>query len=306
MSRSGTPADRGNTAALPLDGADAVLPFVFEHEPVRGALVSLDVTWREVLARRSYPAPLLPVMGEAMAAAALLAGSMKLTGPLVLQLRGHGPLSLLVVECGAELGMRATAKWRANLQAPLLDMIGDGRFVITLNSGQGQQAYQGVVAGEGETLADMLEHYMGTSEQVATRLWLAADETRCSGLFLQRLPRAADDDETWRRATILAGSLRAGELLRESSSALLRKLFHEETLRVFSSRPTQFRCNCGRPRVGDMLRALGRDEVEDIVREQGQVEVACDFCNQAYRFDPVDVAQLFATESTAAPSATKH
>ena len=286
----------GERAAAGMTGGDRLLPFVFDNAAIRGAWVSLDATWQAVLQRHDYPAELRPLLGEAMAASALLCGSLKFAGTMLLQLRGNGPLRLLVVECNADLTMRATAKWTGSLdRLDLRSLLGDGQFVITLDPGQGQQPYQGIVAGEGGRLSSMLEHYLATSEQVESRLWLVADGERARGLLLQRLPAAMgrDEEEDWQRVQLLAATLRPAELLGEDALVLLRRLFNEDTLRGFSPRFTCFRCSCSRRRVGGMLRMLGREEVDGIVAEQGRVEVQCEFCNQRYEYDAVDATALF-------------
>jgi molecular chaperone Hsp33 len=283
---------------------DILLPFVFDAADVRGAVVDLDATWREVLTRRDYPVPVRNLLGEAMAAAALLSSTLKFDGTLVLQTQSAdpaAPVRVMVVECNAAMEMRATATLGGAVppgaEHSLASLVGDGRLVITLDPRDGQDAYQGVVALEGEHLAVALENYMRRSEQLDTCIQLAAGGRRAAGLLVQRLPRegAGMAVSRWDDAAILARTISPEELLLLEPRQILRRLFHEFDLRVFGERDAVFRCACSRQRVGDMLRMLGRPEVESILAEQGKVSVDCEFCHQAYAFDPIDAAQLFLT-----------
>jgi len=286
---------------------DTIRRFLFEHAPVRGEIVHLDATWRAVLSRHEYPLPVRALLGEMMAAAALLTATLKFGGTLIMQIQGSGPVQLLVVECTSGHHMRATAKWsRLPANGDLRTLVGDGKFAITLDPGQGRPGYQGVVALEGASVAAALESYMARSEQIETRLWLAARDERAAGLLLQKLPAAASaDDDTWQRATLLAASLTPEELVALDAPALLRRLYSAEDIRLFKPRPVEFRCTCSRERVTSMLHMLGRAEVDSIVAERGEVEVNCEFCNQRYRFDGAAVAALFAAKPAAA-RATRH
>jgi molecular chaperone Hsp33 len=281
---------------------------MFEHAEVRGESVRLDATWRAVLARHHYPEPVKKLLGEMMAACALLAATLKFEGALIMQMQGSGPVTLLVVECDSEFHLRATAKWRDDpAHEDVRALLGDGKFVITIDPKTGGQAYQGIVALEGATVAEVLEHYMLRSEQLETRLWLASNGHQACGLLLQRLPeKTSDDEDTWNRALNLAGTLTSGELLSLPAREVLHRLFHEEDLRLFEPQPISFRCTCSRDRVTAMLRMLGLDEVRSILSEQGRIDVDCEFCNQHYTFDPVDAEQIFAAEVLTQAGNTRH
>jgi molecular chaperone Hsp33 len=274
--------------------SDALHRFLFEQAAIRGERVHLDASWRTVLERHNYPPVLLQLMGELTAAAVLLAATLKLQGSLILQIQGRGAIKLLVVECTGDLQLRATAKWEGELHGDLTEMVGDGRFVITLDPKNGSQAYQGIVTLEGGSVADILQHYMSRSEQLETRLWLASDENGAAGMLLQKLPeKESHDADAWGRITKLAETLRRDELLQLSTMDLLHRLYHEEDVRLFEAQPVSFHCGCSREKVAAMLKMLGREEVESILQEQGTVEIHCEFCNQRYEFDPVDAAMLF-------------
>jgi molecular chaperone Hsp33 len=286
--------------------SDRLLPFMFDAADVRGAVVNLDAAWREVLTRHAYPAAVQGLLGEAMAAAALLSSTLKFDGSMVLQTQSadeSAPVRLLVVECGADLGMRATAKLGGPMppgdRPAMAGLVGDGKLVITLDPKDGQAAYQGVVPLEGTCLGGALENYMLRSEQLETRIVLAADGKRACGLLVQKMPGSggrAVATSRWDEASVLARTLSAQELLTLEPREILRRLFHEFDLRLFDERGPQFRCTCSRDRVADMLRMLGRSEVEDIVAEQGRVAVDCEFCSQNYAFDAAQAAALFGAE----------
>lgn len=288
--------------------SDSLRRFLLESTPVRGEIVHLDATWRAVLERRKYPAPLKTLLGEMMAAAALLSATLKFEGSLIMQMQGSGPVQLLVVEATSRHTLRATAKWEGELpDGNVRALLGNGRFVISIVPESGKQTYQGVVAMEGDSIAEVLEHYMAQSEQLETRLWLASDSKQAGGLLLQKLPSAPIvDADAWNRAIRLGETIRREELLALPATEIIRRLYHEEDVRVFDSRPVAFRCSCSRERVTSMLRMLGHDEVRSIIEEQDSVEVDCEFCGRHYSFDAVDAEQVFAAEHITRAQPTKH
>jgi molecular chaperone Hsp33 len=309
---------------------DALHKFLFEGMPVRGMLVQLGDSWREVLRRRepanggsgALPEPVRALLGEMTAASLLMQANIKFNGSLILQMQGDGPVPLAVAEARPDLSFRTTATVRGEvldtdgLQA-LLNVRGKGRCAITLDPldrRPGQQPYQGIVPLHGDrreplhALAQVLEHYMLQSEQLDTRLVLAANDEVAAGLLIQRLPvqgegnlegtqRRREDDiglnEDFNRIAHLASTLTREELLTLDAETLLRRLFWEEPVQRFEPLAPRFACTCSRVRVGGMLRGLGRQEVDSILAERGQAEVGCEFCGQHYRFDAVDVGELF-------------
>jgi molecular chaperone Hsp33 len=300
---------------------DILQKFIFDNAAVRGELVEISNAWREIQSRHAYPKAVRALLGEMVAAAALLSANLKFNGSIVMQIHGDGLVKLLVVECDANLRMRATAKLRDGADVPddatvtqLLNQHGRGRFVITLDpldKVPGQQPYQGVVPLIGDDIATVIENYMLRSEQMDTKLWLAADEHVARGLLLQKLPRNSaiegqvkqaseeEDLETWNRAVMLGQTLKQSELLSTDVETLLRRLFWEETIRVFDPLYPQFHCTCSREKVANMLRTLGKTEVEAALLDLGELGVNCDFCGKHYGFDAVDCAQLFASDTTA-------
>ena len=286
--------------------ADLLKRFIFDDAPVRGAIVQLDDAWRTVQERRSYPAGLQQVLGELLAASALLTSNIKFQGALIMQMHGHGPLKLAVVECSSEMTVRATAKWEGALDGlSLPQMIGDGKFVLTLDQIGAAVPYQGIVPLEGATVGEMLAGYMQRSEQLDTRLVLAANGQRAAGLLLQRLPEGHGDASEWDTLTQLLGTLSSPELLTLPPLEVLHRLFHQYQVRLLGDQEVHFGCRCSRDKVADMIRLLGRDEAELILREQGTITTVCEFCHTQYSFDPVDVEALF-VQGTAPGSQTKH
>ena len=287
---------------------DSLQRFLFEGAPVRGEIAHLDATWRAVLERHDYPESLRAAMGELMAAAALLSATLKFTGSLIMQVQGSGPVKLIVVECTSDQTMRATAKWDGELPAGTFrQLVGNGRFVITIAPEDAKQTYQGIVALEGDTVAEVLEHYMTASEQLETRLWLASDARQAAGMLLQRVPGpAGTDPDAWNRAVKLTETVTSQELLKLPAREIIRRLYHAEDIRVFEARLVSFRCSCSRERVVNMLRLLGHQEVQSILDERGNVEVNCEFCNRRYDFDPVDAEQVFAADVVTRVGTTRH
>jgi molecular chaperone Hsp33 len=303
--------------------------FLFEGLPVRGMLVRLTDAWTDMLRRREaaggYPEPVRQLLGEMAAAGVLMQANIKFNGSLILQIMGDGPVRLAVAEVQPDLSLRATAKVvgdvppLAQLEA-LVNVQGQGRCAITLDPKDrlpGQQPYQGVVPLHGDRreplqqVSQVLEHYMLQSEQLDTRLILAANDQVAAGLLIQRLPiegegnlgraHSREDEiglnEHYNRIAHLASTLTREELLSLDADTVLRRLFWEETVRRFEpltgAQGPRFACSCSRQRVGQMLRGLGREEIDSILAEQGRVEIDCDFCGARYHFDPVDVGGLF-------------
>lgn len=315
-----------------VDNKDTLQRFIFENAAVRGELVEISHAWREIQARHSYPAAVRSMLGEMVAAATLLSANLKFNGSIVMQIHGDGPVRLLVVECDAALRVRATAKLAPDAVVPddatvsqLVNAHGKGRFVITLDPQDkvpGQQPYQGIVPLAGENMATIIENYMLRSEQMDTKLWLAADTEVARGLLLQKLPRNSnasdqvkqateeEDLETWHRAVTLASTLKREEMLEVDIATLMQRLFWEETLRVFDPAHPEFHCSCTRERVGAMLKTLGKEEVDSALAELGELSINCDFCGKHYGFDKVDCAQLFTggptADATQPVSGTKH
>jgi molecular chaperone Hsp33 len=296
--------------------ADTLRRFIFERYPFRGQLVHLGPAWQAMMEHHDYPLQVRDSLGEAVVAAALLSSTLKYDGLLSLQLRGEGPMHLMLVECTDGLAMRAVARFRDPPDTRDLRLLsGNGTLTVTIESGDATNRYQGIVPLAGDSMGDCLRAYFEQSEQLPTRLWLRADGDSASGLLLQRLPVTArppgvtesgaggvseeEIEDAWRRVQLVASTVTADELAQLEDRDLLRRLFAEDDVRMFQTAPVFFRCRCSHERVGNMLKALGRAEVDSVLEEFGQVEVRCEFCSRAFRYDPVDCAVLFAGETHA-------
>jgi molecular chaperone Hsp33 len=288
--------------------------FIFEESDVRGELVALERSYAGVLAKHDYPEPVAQLLGELLAAAALLVGTLKFDGLLVLQANSSGPVSLLMVECSSDREIRGIARYDAEQithEAGLRDLMPDGTLTLTVDPRQGKR-YQGVVALDGADLSESLTSYFALSEQLQTRFWLNADGTRARGLLLQQLPAARltdpeDRAASWQHVTTLASTLTGEELLSLDNETVLHRLFNEDAVRMFDIQPIQFRCSCSRERSGNALVSLGLEDAQQLVIEHnGSIEIDCQFCNQRYLFDATDVAQLFSGGGVDSPSDTRH
>lgn len=290
-----------------MSATDSLHRFLFEGNRVRGEIIHLDATWRALQATTAYPTPVRDLLGEAAAAAALLTPTLKFKGRLTLQVSGGGPVNLLVVQCTSENTLRGLARWKGEPHAGEFgELLGGGRLAITVDPERGKERYQGIVEVGRAGLADTLEGYFAQSEQLGTRIWLAADGYRAAGLLLQQLPGEAEDADAWNRVQQLGGTLTRYELLQLDPERLMRRLFHEEDLRVFESVPFSFRCSCSRGSIEAVLRGLGREEVQSILVEEGAVRVDCDFCGQHYEFDGIDVEGLFTSTEQPRIPPTRH
>ncbi len=290
---------------------DCLHRFVFEGLPIRGHLVHLDASWRALIEHRQYPPVIRDMLGQAVSASLLLAATIKFEGVLSLQLQGDGPVHLMLAQSTSGLGVRALARYREPGAEAVAGsaMFGAGNLTVTLENDDLSQRYQGIVPISGDRLAESLQLYFENSEQLPTRLWLHADEYGASGMLLQRLPQEDGPavGDAWRRVQLLGDTLSAAELSHLADTDILHRLFNEDDVRLFEPEPVFFRCRCSRERVAGMLRALGEQESRSVLRERGEMEVRCDFCNRAYRFDAVDVEQIFAPPgATAAGAGSVH
>ena len=291
---------------------DRLRRFLFEDAPLRGHWVRLTDTWRDAREFQHLPTPVMRLLGEALAATALLAGSLKFTGTLTLQLRdGSGLVSMLIAQATSDLTLRGVAQVEEAAivgTETFAELMGVGQLVITVEQGGGS-SWQGIVPLDGNTLAACLERYFEVSEQVPTRIVLGADAQHAAGLLLQKLPAPAALGEAqearlldmWEEAAALLATVRANELLAAEPRELLERVFSMHDLRLFDAERVCFACHCGEERVAAMLRALGREEVESILVEQGSVTVTCEFCRRPYVFDAVDAARLFVPVATIHP-----
>ena len=288
--------------------------FIVEHQPVRGHWVHLKGAWRDLRAHSDYPAPVRSLLGQAVAASVLLAATLKFRGRLTLQLQGNGAVSLMVAQCTHDFRVRAIAHFdEGQIEAITAEEVpggatfrslagSDGRFTVTIEADERSLRYQGIVPLTGQSLAESLEAYFDASEQLPTRVRLAADDEHSAGLLVQRLPEAGEQaGEAWDSAQRGFERLTAKDLLRRPVEDVLGRGLPAYDLRLFRGAPVQFECRCGEGRVTALLRALGPEEVRDVLQDQGAVTVTCEFCHRPYRFDAEAIDALFADAGNAPP-----
>ena len=292
---------------------EQVQRFIFEGKPVRGHWVGVGQGWRDLRQFREYSPPVQELLGQAVCAVLLLAATLKFKGTLTLQLQGNGAVSLLVAQCTHDFRYRALARSQGDGAATSLTpevfrwLVGEeGRLTVTLEAEERDLRYQGVVPLTGHSLAACLEQYFASSEQLPTRVRLAADARNAAGLLVQRLPGvggsstdAADDEagSAWENAQASLEAVTAADLLQFTGEELLMQDFRHADVRVFAGTPVRFECRCDPQRVDNMLRGLGQEEVRDVLQEQGAVTVTCDFCNRPYQYDAAAVEALFRADA---------
>lgn len=290
---------------------DSQQRFLIESCDVRGQLVQLDQTWLDATARTDYPEHVRTVLGEAFVATTLLAGTIKFSGKMTLQVRGTGAVHLLVVQITDEGKMRGLARWHDEPASGDLNAVfgEDARMTITIETARQGEPYQGIVALEGDTLADALRTYFANSEQLQTELYLSVSDETATGMLLQKLPaeeQHAEDTDGWQRAVTLAATITPDELLKRDAQGLLNLIFHGERVRLFSPEEMCFECSCSRERTDAMLLGLGESEVQSILDEQGAVEINCEFCDSQYRYDAIDAGALFNANVVSDEPETRH
>ncbi len=292
---------------------DSRYRFLLEKANIRGVIVHLDETWKEVLRRAQYPHTVQRILGHAMVAVPLLASTIKFDGRLTLQARGSGPVKLLVVQARADGGQRGLAQWLSEPpEQPLQAIFGDATLTIQIESGKRGEVYQGVVEADGDLLQDALGRYFENSEQLPTQLWLHCDGDQAAGMLLQQLPESdasgepRDRDDDWRRVALMAGTVSSEELLSAEVQQLLPRVFSEDEVRLFDAEPLSFACGCSRERTSALIEGLGYTEAKDILQQEGQIEITCEFCNSKNVFDSIDVEAIFRSDSPNPDTGTLH
>ncbi|NOX42445.1 MAG: Hsp33 family molecular chaperone HslO [Gammaproteobacteria bacterium] len=299
-----------------MDDQDTLHRFEFENIPIRGEIVKLDATLREVMSRHDYPPVVRDLLGELMVVASLLSATIKYKESLIIQLQGEGPISMVVVECSNQRTLRGLAHWSGDdvAQQSLPDLIGNGRLVITVDPSSNSDRYQGISPIEGDNIAEVFENYLARSEQLRTRLWIAINDNTAAGMLIQKLPDETEFDfeqeddinDAWDRIEILGTTIKENELLQVPVVKILHRLFHQEDIRLYEPEPVSFRCSCSRERVRGTLRAIGYEEISSILSEREAVGVNCEFCNLYYEFDRIDAEQIFISDISPAVPTTRH
>lgn len=269
---------------------DFLQKFMFEELPVKGSLVRLSQSWREVIHRARPHPEVQNLLGETLCASALLTSNIKFQGAVSLQIQSQGSLRLLLGQCTTEGRVRGVARMREGTLSSDPDQ---AILAINLEPQDGGIPYQGIIQMNRDGLVSSLEGYFLQSEQLATRFWLFADARQCSGLMLQKMPAASPDPDAWNRLNHLAASLSAHELQTYDSPRLIRSLFHQDNVRLFDASGLAFGCSCSESKVLGVLFSLGYEEMHGLIEERGLVEVCCEYCGRAYQYDRIDVGRLF-------------
>ncbi len=290
---------------------DLLHRFLFDDCDIRGEIVTLGDSYREVLSHNPQVPAIHRLLGEFLAAVGLLSSTLKFEGKIILQARGDGPLSTIMAECNHHNNLRGIVRTNPDIElsddlaqhGTLQQLLGNGVLVITIepqrseNFGGKIERHQGIVPMDADTLAGCLEHYFQQSEQLATRLWFAADQNTVTGFLIQALPQqlitnAEDNRDKWETIIALADTIKADELLQLDHSTVLYRLFNEQPLRMYEPKTLRFACSCSRERSANALLTIGKEEVEELLLEKGSIDIDCQFCNQHYHFAADEVRQL--------------
>lgn len=279
---------------------DQLHRFLFEHHQVRGELVQLNDTFGKMIAAQAYPLPVQTLLGELLVASSLLTATLKFEGSITIQVQGNGPVRFAVINGDHLQQLRGVARWEGELPADgdLRTLVGEGQIVITITPDEGER-YQGIVALTGDSLASSLEAYFAQSEQLPTRIWIHTGmhlgQPKAAGMLLQTLPASHEEHaEDFDHLQQLTDTIKAEELFSLPAEEILYRLYHQEEVRLFEPQPVSFRCTCSRERCANSLLQLGEQETRELLAEQGNIDMHCDYCGSHYRFDAIDVEALFA------------
>jgi len=272
--------------------------YLFEDLSVRGELVQLDKAYQQIFTSKEYPAPIQTLLGELLVATTLLTATLKFEGSITMQLQGNGPVSLAVINGDNNQRIRGVARWEGDIadDAGLHDLMGKGHLVITIEPKKGER-YQGVVGLEGDNIAQVIENYFLRSEQLKTRLWIRTGEhegkRHAAGMLLQVVPDGTGSPEDFEHLEQLTNTVKNEELFTLEANELLYRLYNQEQVKLFEPQEVEFLCGCSRDRSGAAIVTISRDEINDILAEEGSVSLHCDYCGTTYSFDSAQVAELY-------------
>jgi len=278
--------------------ANVLNRYLFEDLSVRGELVQLDKAYQQIITSKEYPAPIKSLLGELLVATTLLTATLKFEGSITMQLQGDGPVSLAVINGDNNQKIRGVARWEGEItdDAGLHDLMGKGHLVITIEPKKGER-YQGVVGLEGNDIAEVLESYFLRSEQLKTRLWIRTGEhdgqPHAAGMLLQVVPDGTGTADDFEHLEQLTNTVKNEELFTLKANELLYRLYNQEQVKVFEPQPVEFRCGCSRERSGAAIITIDRNEINDILAEEGAVSLHCDYCGTTYSFNSSEVEELY-------------
>lgn len=273
---------------------DQLNRYLFDNVHVRGELAQVSNTYREIINNHDYPTAVNTLLGQMLAATSMLTALLKFEGDIAVQIQGEGPIPAMVVNGNDQQELRAVANVTGEITTDkLTDLFKKGYMVITITPKQGER-YQGIVAVDKDTIAEVLESYFAQSEQLKTNFWLFANEENAAGMMLQALPEESQaDDDGYDNLHQLSATIKDEELFELEPQVILTRLYHQEEVRIFDPQDVSFNCTCSVERSGSAIISIGREEAEAIITEQGSIQMHCDYCNTKYEFDSEDVAQLF-------------
>ena len=276
-----------------MSAQDKLQRFIFEHAAVRGEIADVSQTFKQMLANHQYPLPVQLLLGEMLVVTSLMTSTLKFEGDITVQLQGDGPLSLAVINGNHQQQMRGLARVQAEIpeDCSLQQMIGNGALVITISPTHGER-YQGIVALEGVTLSECIETYFQRSEQLPTRLFIRQNQEKAAGILLQVLPAEIPDPEQFEHLATLAATINLDELTSLSANEVLWRLYHQEEVTVFEPQKITFSCGCSRVRCGEILQSIAPEQIEEILAEDGKIEMNCEYCGNTYQYDAIDIAEL--------------
>ncbi len=275
---------------------DTLQRFMFEHASIRGEIAHVDDTYKTIMHQRPYPPVVKRLLGEALISCLMLAGSIKFEGEVSLQFHGDKRLPLLLVQCDHELHIRAFAKYQEDSETvDYANAFLEGKMILSINQYKQTQTYQSVVPILSTSMGENLTHYFAQSEQVASQVWLAVNDDTAAGMLIQLMPgqNTQQREEFWEYAVQLGQTISEHELLTLDNTTILHRLYHETELRLYSARPVSFQCRCSHEKMKQALTVLGEEDMLALLKERGNIEISCDFCNQQYVFDPIDITLLF-------------
>ena len=278
---------------------DSLQRFIFEHANIRGEIVHLDETYQTIIHQHAYPEAIKQLLGEALAACALLTASIKFEGEISLQFQGDKRLPLLIVQCNHQLQIRGFAQYQNEPDIDYKKAFLDGKMVITIHQDNTTQSYQSVLPLNSTNMSENIMHYFAQSEQLSTRVWLAVNQSKATGMLMQLMPGQDTEqrEQFWEYAIQLGQTLSKNELLSLDNETILHRLYHETELRLFTARPVQFRCRCTADKMKQVLSILGEQDAQQLLSEKGMISVHCEFCNRQYQFDAIDVSMFFRQDS---------
>jgi molecular chaperone Hsp33 len=277
---------------------DTLQRFIFEHSDVRGEIAHLNESFITIIQQHNYPKPIHAVLGEALVASTLLCSTLKFQGQLTLQFQSDGPLKLLVVKCNHQYQIRGVAQFdyeKVMASENSATLLGSGELIVTLQTLDQNNPYQSIIPLHEKGIAHSLENYFAQSEQLSTRLWLAVDDQSAAGILLQLLPKQTTRDREyfWEHAVKLGETISDDELLHLDNETILKRLYHDQDIRLFPANSIQFSCTCNKNRMENAIRILGQAEAQSILNQKQVIIVTCEFCNYHFTFDKIDIANIF-------------